>query len=852
MSSTRRDFIQQSLIAGSTIFISGQPAAANGNDQPGHTEIAAQQNKVLDLSPAKWIWLPAGRTLPNTILLFARRITLKDRPLKARGYILGESRYKLYANGKRVQFGPAPADPRWPEADPFDITGLLLPGENTIGAEVLFYGFGDGTWPIGKPGFIFSMEIEYADGTKDRIVSDDNWHVKIAQSWRPGQYKRWYLRAFQEEFDARLYPRGWNEPAYDHTAWLKAMVLAGAADKPASATNSTDYLHDSSASSADTQLRQRSIKLIREHKLNANKLSEEYRLKWKIAPEEYFQFVLPEPDCFEIIKGKLVEQKENAYHFSSTTDQSTVLTFEFAEQHVGFPFFSINAPEGTIIELLVHEAHEPGSCGLMNSHFNSWSRFICSEGDNHFETFDYESFRWVQLHIRNAKGNIIISDVGIRRRIYDFTHEPFVETGDARLQPLLKASVNTLYNCCQETIVDGMARERQQYSGDVGHVLHALLYGTGTTEMALRYLNTYSQGLTLEGFFLDCWPAYDRLARIPQREMGMSSWGPILDHGIGFNFDCYHYYLYTGNHKALEEIFPRLVRFYKYLLSITGKDDLLPVENIGLPCVWIDHDAYLKQRHKQCAFNLYASAMLANAFAPLCRAFGENDLASAALSFSKKLLAGTVKKYWSSTERCFINNLPWLAEEKQARICDRSVATAILFNQAPAATDQMVKILLGKPASLGISYPANAGWRYWALASEGHVAAVLDEFREKWYTIPSVTLNNTLAETWEIRPDSSSEWSHCPLAPLYFMYMNVAGIRPLNPGYDQVMISPALEGINELALDYHTIKGPIKLQLKKAQGRLSGTIDIPEGIKADFVFAGKTRTLTKGNNKINT
>ena len=29
--------------------------------------------------------------------------------------------------------------------------------------------------------------------------------------------------------------------------------------------------------------------------------------------------------------------------------------------------------------------------------------------------------------------------------------------------------------------------------------------------------------------------------------LGVSGWGPLLDHGVGFNFDCWHHYLYTGD-----------------------------------------------------------------------------------------------------------------------------------------------------------------------------------------------------------------------------------------------------------------------------------------------------------------
>ncbi len=209
MHSSRREFLQQGLLAGSTILL----PEINVKEKEFENNVieiplAKTISKVLDLSPARWIWLPAERTLPNTILLFRKSCRLSQKPLKATGWITGESRYKLYANGNRIQFGPAPSDPRWSEADPFDITHALTSGDNTIGVEVLFYGLGDGTWPIGKPGFIFKMEIEYEDGRKEAILSDETWNIKVADSWRPGQYKRWYLRAFQEEFDARLYPYG--------------------------------------------------------------------------------------------------------------------------------------------------------------------------------------------------------------------------------------------------------------------------------------------------------------------------------------------------------------------------------------------------------------------------------------------------------------------------------------------------------------------------------------------------------------------------------------------------------------------------------------------------------------------
>ncbi len=37
---------------------------------------AAQRARLPDLSPAKWIWYPSGRTLQNTFILFRRELNL--------------------------------------------------------------------------------------------------------------------------------------------------------------------------------------------------------------------------------------------------------------------------------------------------------------------------------------------------------------------------------------------------------------------------------------------------------------------------------------------------------------------------------------------------------------------------------------------------------------------------------------------------------------------------------------------------------------------------------------------------------------------------------------------------------
>lgn len=148
----RRDFLKTSCLVALSTAVSPAAAAADDAKASGASgapgvpfavkPFASAPGETLDLSPAKWLWYPGDRTLPNTFVLFRRVLKLFARPRKATSWIIGESRYQLEVNGTRIQWGPAPNDPRWPEVDPMDLTESLTSGENVLGATVLYFGQG--------------------------------------------------------------------------------------------------------------------------------------------------------------------------------------------------------------------------------------------------------------------------------------------------------------------------------------------------------------------------------------------------------------------------------------------------------------------------------------------------------------------------------------------------------------------------------------------------------------------------------------------------------------------------------------------------------------------------------------
>jgi len=792
----------------------------------------------LDLSPAKWIWYPSERTLQNTFILFRKEINIDKEVKSAKGWIIADSRYQLFVNGERIQWGPAPCDPRWQEADPMDIAKYLKPGKNVIACQVLFYGAGDGTSPLGIPGFLMKLNI---DGNE--IVTDNTWKSFLARSWNPGQYKRWYLRSLQENFDARIFPYGWDTNNFtENNEWISASELRGKASKSSASNGYSNYELDISGN-IESQLRERSIPLMKENNVAVKQLTEAFWLDWKIPSENYFDMKVP--NAFEATSMlPIPDFSGKKITLSPKGNKTAALTFEFDEQSVGWPYFTIDAPEGTIIEMLVHEAHKPGNDVLINTHFYSWSRFICKEGVNTFSPFDFESLRWLQFHIHNFNRSVTISNIGMLRRQYDYKLEPRIVISDKVIQQVMDASVNTLYNSAQDIVVDGMARERQQYSGDGSHQLYPLYQAFGETRLPARFITTFSQGITLDGYFMDSWPAYDRYARIPQRQLNWGKWGPIVDHGVGFCMDTYNYYLYTGDITPLKEAYPRIVRFFQFLQTMVDpKDGLLKVEDIGVTCVWMDHIAFKQQKHKQLSFNLYVSAMTGTSLVELSKLFEDNEITKQAKEFSEKILSNCVTKYWSGEEKVFIDNKPWIEEEKEVRYSDRALATALLFNQCPGNDEKKsVEILKTFPPNLGISYPCNAVWRYWALAENGEMETFLYDLRNKWGILPSVLENNTLQEDWNAQHDNGSQWSHSAVAPIVLLYQGIAGAKPLTPGGKKYRIWPRPGDLSLIDIDVQTTTGPIGFKSEGLKGNRLISLDVPPGIEVELWLDSREKT----------
>ena len=199
-----------------------------GQDSGFSTAASFETGRYGEPWQAKWIGRSADLPMPQ----LRKSFVLGGQISSARVYVSGLGVYCLFLNGQRV--GEEVLTPfinaydKWVQYQTYDITRLLVPGENALGAWLgNGYYAGRVNWP-GIPtrrhiygdtlGLIAEVIITYRDGRQERILSDESWKISDSPLLRSEIYDG-------EHYDARLFKDGWNRPGYDDSRWQQAHFI---------------------------------------------------------------------------------------------------------------------------------------------------------------------------------------------------------------------------------------------------------------------------------------------------------------------------------------------------------------------------------------------------------------------------------------------------------------------------------------------------------------------------------------------------------------------------------------------------------------------------------------------------
>jgi hypothetical protein len=95
-------------------------------------------------------------------------------------------------------------------------------------------------------------------------------------------------------------------------------------------------------------------------------------------------------------------------------------------------------------------------------------------------------------------------------------------------------------------------------------------------------------------------------------------------------------------------------------------------------------------------------------------------------------------------------------------------------------------------------------------------------------------------EAWDMKYKPNSDWNHAwGAAPANIISRELWGIKPLTAGYGKVCIKPQLGKLSKSKIKVPTIKGPIDAEFKRENNSEVYTIDLPPGMKGEFLLPDK-------------
>jgi alpha-L-rhamnosidase len=99
-------------------------------------------------------------------------------------------------------------------------------------------------------------------------------------------------------------------------------------------------------------------------------------------------------------------------------------------------------------------------------------------------------------------------------------------------------------------------------------------------------------------------------------------------------------------------------------------------------------------------------------------------------------------------------------------------------------------------------------------------------------------------------PDTRSDCHAWGASPNFELLRTVAGIDSAAAGFKRVRVAPNLGSLGHVTAEMPHPRGLIRVDLKQDGGKLSGEVQLPEGVAGEFDWNGQHRELRAGRNSV--
>ena len=741
-------------------------------------------------------------TLAKKSICLRREFRTDKKVVEATASVCGLGFYEFSLNGKKV--GDSEFAPLWSDYDKsvyyntYDVTELLQKGENVAGVLLGngFYNVQGGRYrklliSFGAPTLLFSLVINYEDGTRETIYSDNDWKYDLS----PITFNCIYGG---EDYDARREQEGWNKIGFNDRQWRPVVVQ----EAPKG--------------------------MLRPQKAAPVKIMERYDIQ-KVT--------------------KLTsEQVASACKSTKRTVDPSAFVLDMGQNLAGFPEITVRGKRGQKVTLIVAEAlTDEGACNQRQTgrqHYYEYT--LKGEGDETWHPrFSYYGYRYIQVEGAVLKGQKNPGKLPVLKNIQSC----FVYNS-ARKVSTFECS-NPIFNAAHRLIEKAVRSNMQSVFTDCPHreklgwleQVHlngpGLLYNYDLTAFAPQIMRNMADAQHANGAMPTTAPEY-----VVFEGPGMDAFAESPEWGGALVIFPYMYYETYGDDSLIKKYYQNMRRYVDYLSTRADRHIL----SFGLGD-WYDYGDFRAGFSRNTPVPLVATAhyymsvdYLIKAASIVGNDYDVRYYSSLAydimVAFNERFLNHDTAQYGTGSQ-CS-NALPLFLRLTQSAghqgiyEMDHRLNRKVFMNLVKDVEAHGNRLTTG-----------DVGNRYLiqTLANYGADELIYKMFNHEeapGYGFQLKFGATTLTEQWD--PRQGSSWNHFMMGQIDEWFFNsLAGIRPyVKNGYQIVGIAPKPVGdLKYVKCSYDTPYGVIAVDWTHENGTFTLNLSIPVNTTAVVTLPGE-------------
>ncbi len=769
---------------------------------------------------AHWIMHPDVQPQSYAVILFRKNFELPANPKKFVIHVSADNHYRLFVNGQYVLRGPARGDLSHWFYETVDLAEYLQPGKNTIAAEVI-------NWGPKRSFTYFSQMTSFilqGDSETEKMVNTNggSWKCFHNQAFSPKNVA-WmtdrktidfglYVGNPTDSIRADRYPWGWETTGFDDTDWLPAKWCDIAGGREHQFAGGILY-------SNGKLLVPRRTGILKETKVPFSKI----RRATGIDADDRF------------LKGtkKLVIPPNK--EVSILIDQSYLT--------MGYPEMVVNGGKNAWIQvmyaenLIVKNRAPKGLRSDIEGKFMVGLKdvFIPDGGKNRlFKPTYLRPFRFIQLDIQTRDEPLEIDKYDHVACNAPIELKAKFEANDPLTDWVMEAGWRSVSICAQDMLLSDAYYEQMQYTGDSRVHNLSLLTLSGDDRLTRNALLQFDQSRIPEGLTLACYPNAFYLV--------------IPSYSLIWIDQVYDYMLWKDDTMFIAQFELGIKNVLHWFEERMQHNGLLGKMAWWGALAWPRHykggEPPTVYEGNNTLYSLHYAYTLRHA-AAIFDFLGRTEQAAALIDRAEKICQA-VNRFCKNRDGFYTES----PENKQV-----SQITNLLAILAGAATGDEAKVLMKKLLEPKDWFGQVDLFLHVYLFEAMNITGSRDRFLaeiSEWQLMKDRGMS-TFAEVpleWgeENQRSECHPWSS---SPNYFLFRTICGIKPLTPGHRQVEIAPEFGRLEQIRAVYPHYLGNIKLDLQRKGSKIAGSVTVPDGMEASFVWGNTILSLKQGKQEIN-